>query len=138
NSSGGATVYYSGETLANTVGDVITPFPTTGAISNPGTEQFGIGFVDAASEVSTTFTAAVADLEDGIHVLPSLSPLNKVAAYDMNADGRINPDTTDPENVLDPNAGFAFDRSSLTSPVMIAQNTSGVLNCATGKMRYVA
>lgn len=136
NSTGGATVYYSGETLANTVGDVITPFPTTGANSNPGTEQFGIGFVDA-SEVSTTFTDQMAEPGSNL-ALPTLSPLGKVPAYDMNADGRINPDATDPEDILPINAGFAFDRNSLTNPVMIANNTSGVLNCATAKMRYVA
>jgi hypothetical protein len=136
NSSGGATVYYSGETLANTVGDVITPFPTTGANSNPGTEQFGIGFVDA-SQVSTSFTTQMGELGSDL-VLPNLGPLNKAAAYDMNADGRINPDATDPEDILPINAGFAFDRNSLTTPVMIANNTAGVLNCATAKMRYVA
>src|SRR5690606_13715842 len=46
NSSGGATVYYSGNTLANTSGDMIADMPNE-VLSNPGTEQFGLGFVDA-------------------------------------------------------------------------------------------
>lgn len=45
NSSGGATVYYSGNTLANTVGDEIKAM-TSRTASLPGTEQFGLGFVD--------------------------------------------------------------------------------------------
>ena len=48
NSSGGATVYYSGNTLANTVGDEIAPITNpAGEVSTPGTEQFGLGFVNA-------------------------------------------------------------------------------------------
>ena len=47
NSSGGATVYYSGDTLANTSGDKILDMQSE-AGSNPGSEQFGLGFVDAS------------------------------------------------------------------------------------------
>ena len=50
NSSGGATVYYSGNTLSNTSGDQIADMPTVTA-SQPGTEQFGLGFVDAGADV---------------------------------------------------------------------------------------
>src|SRR5690606_33603052 len=53
NSSGGATVYYSGNTLANTVGDEIQAIDGgTPAASLPGTEQFGLGFVDVAGNPS--------------------------------------------------------------------------------------
>lgn len=44
NSSGGATVYYTGHTLTNTVGDEIQPLDETtgGTGSQAGTEQFGL------------------------------------------------------------------------------------------------
>lgn len=42
NSSGGATVYYSGHTLSNTSGDEIAPIGTTAKQSAPGSEQFGL------------------------------------------------------------------------------------------------
>lgn len=42
NSSGGATVYYSGHTLANTSGDEIKAIGDTPAQSAPGSEQFGL------------------------------------------------------------------------------------------------
>lgn len=42
NSSAGATVYYSGHTLANTSGDEIAPIGITKAASAPGSEQFGL------------------------------------------------------------------------------------------------
>lgn len=48
NSSGGATVYYSGHTLSNTSGDEIAPIPNTGAVSAPGSEQFGLGIATTA------------------------------------------------------------------------------------------
>lgn len=45
NSSAGATVYYTGHTLTNTVGDEIAPLPEVpgGTPSQTGTEQFGLG-----------------------------------------------------------------------------------------------
>lgn len=45
NSSGGASVYYSGDTLRNTVGDHIADMPNE-VVSTPGGEQFGLGFVN--------------------------------------------------------------------------------------------
>ena len=48
NSSGGATVYYSGHTLSNTSGDEIAPIDNNGASSAPGSEQFGLGIASAA------------------------------------------------------------------------------------------
>jgi hypothetical protein len=52
NSSGGATVYYSGETLSNTEGDQIKAIGTTAVISHPGTEQFGLA-IDHGSDTTT-------------------------------------------------------------------------------------
>ncbi len=50
NSSGGATVYYSGDTLRNTVGDHIEESGASATTSLPGTEQFGLAFVDATAD----------------------------------------------------------------------------------------
>lgn len=52
NSSGGATVYYSGHTLANTSGDEITAIGTTAKHSAVGSEQFGLAI--ASSDTSGT------------------------------------------------------------------------------------
>ena len=48
NSSGGATVYYSGHTLANTSGDEIQAIGNTPAASAPGSEQFGLAMATKA------------------------------------------------------------------------------------------
>jgi hypothetical protein len=58
NSSGGATVYYSGHTLANTSGDEIRPINggnNTAATSAPGSEQFGLALATTALSGSPTF-----------------------------------------------------------------------------------
>ena len=145
NSSGGATVYYSGETLTNTVGDKIKPIgtaPNTKTLSNPGTEQFGLAFdmtgvgnkkIDAA-EYSASFTAAVALLAP---YTPGLNVLDKTAAY---ADGHGSLGIKGGPAPVSATAQFAFDVNSVKNPVAIADNTvgGGVLGCETGKMRYVA
>ncbi len=46
NSSAGATVYYSGVTLSNTVGDDINAIGTTAAAPLKGTEQFGLAIAN--------------------------------------------------------------------------------------------
>jgi len=132
NSSGGATVYYSGETLTNTVGDFIAPSSTAGEASLPGKEQFGLAFMDH-EDVSDTFQDAI-DLADGRYKLPSIAPLNKNAVYDR-GNGTLNTGNAAGDAI------FAFDRASLMTPVSIATNTgvdSQVLSCATAQMRYVA
>jgi len=48
NSSAGATVYYSGHTLANTSGDEIKAIGTTAKHSAPGSEQFGLAIATAS------------------------------------------------------------------------------------------
>ncbi len=48
NSSAGATVYYSGHTLSNTVGDEIDPIGPTAKQSLQGSEQFGLALATAA------------------------------------------------------------------------------------------
>ena len=141
NSSGGATVYYSGNTLQNTVGDFIKPIgaaPGNGEdgakdYSHPGTEQFGLALVDPSD---TTATGSGDALDGGTfpsnHVTPTTSPLVVESDY---ADGDLpsisNATTTS-------NAQFAFKKSSNTVPALIAQENSQVISCATSKVRYVA
>lgn len=58
NSSGGATVYYSGHTLSNTSGDEINPVNggnNTPANSAPGSEQFGLAIATASLSGSPAF-----------------------------------------------------------------------------------
>lgn len=137
NSSGGATVYYSGDTLRNTVGDHIEAIGPTATLSNPGTEQFGLAFVDDSEmvdELSTSFEAEVLADSDN-YKNPSILPLIKETDYDGGS-GEIwaGPDSENPVPIT---AEFAFDENSLTTPVVIAQNNDAVLSCATGKMRYI-
>lgn len=125
NSSGGATVYYSGETLTNTVGDFIAPIGVTATKSDVGAPQFGLA-LDQSTQTDLDSTGT------GNDVAPAntLAPLVATADYDLGA-GPINGDVTS-------GAEFAFDRDSLTSPVNIATFPSDVINCSTGVMRYVA
>jgi len=135
NSSGGASVYYSGNTLANTVGDEIAEIGATKATSLPGTEQFGLGFVEAGITGDDTFDPVFDDGIGGGLVgtdprfnTPDLYVLTEETDYDSAA-GEI---------TSTPTAQFAFLKSSLTVPVLIAQNGDSVISCDTAKMRYVA
>lgn len=136
NSSGGATVYYSGPTLNNTVGDKIDEMGTE-KNSHPGTEQFGLAVVDpslADPDPSTPTTPA--ETFPGTFpsnwVTPSTSPLVVGTAYDEGDTPSISSSTSTN------NAKFAFFESSNTVPEVIAQNNDDVIRCATAKVRYVA
>jgi len=150
NSSGGATVYYSGDTLRNTVGDNIADMPAK-AHSQPGTEQFGLALIDAGRDTFDTATYTAQDeLDDPLHVegtpirafptnwvTPDIFPLVIEAPY---ADGGY--DGTGPllpisEETTADNAQFAFKKTSQTIPEVIAQNNNQVISCATSKVRYV-
>lgn len=137
NSSGGATVYYSGDTLRNTVGDFIAPIGAAPAnsddggkdYSHPGTEQFGLALVNAG-------TNAGPDVIDGgtfpsNWVTPTVDPLVIESDY-ADGDTASISDTTTTNN-----AQFAFKKSSLTTPVVIAQENTSVISCATAKVRYI-
>jgi hypothetical protein len=132
NSSGGATVYYSGDTLRNTVGDHIAPIGAdvshvNGAkdYSHPGTEQFGLALVNPGADTMDggSFPAN--------HITPTTAPLVINADY-ADGDTASISDTTTTNN-----AQFAFDMGSQTVPAEIAQENTQVLSCATGKVRYV-
>jgi hypothetical protein len=147
NSSGGATVYYSGNTLSNTVNDQIQAIGTTAAISHPGTEQFGLALDNTAETLDSFMVTQIAGdaapnpIPQFPHKAPHLDPLvakdgtggNGGPTDYSNGDGGIN--STDPGGIT---ALFAFDPNSLTTPVPIANESTDVVNCATGKMRYVA
>lgn len=160
NSSGGATVYYSGNTLANTVGDEIramAPGAADPAVqSTPGGEQFGLGFVDInsgdhADVLSASFLADVAD-SNKPHFRPDSYPFITVAGQTGSAPRDFTalaaqPISTQYRNAtgtIDNGSGgagtasFKFRPSSLTVPEPIAQQNETVVSCATAKMRYVA
>ena len=149
NSSGGATVYYSGETLTNTVGDIITPMPTTATTSLPGSEQFGLAFQFETTPPNgapyLTNDTPSASFQAGI-ALGGNTPYRKAGFYVLtpsaayaNGDGELG--LVDKDNPVTATAQFAFDRNSLKNPVAIADNVADggeVLTCETAKMRYVA
>jgi hypothetical protein len=158
NSSAGATVYYSGHTLTNTVGDEIKAMDTK-ALPQHGSEQFGLALantpsgspssvadlkVDYAQEATYengNDNDAVPGVTAGIDPStvtdingnaswhdPTLYPL--VPASDYNAGtGAIN---------SSPSAQFKFVRTSDTIPEPLASESTQVVDCVTGKMRYVA
>ena len=152
NSSGGATVYYSGYTLSNTVGDEIAHLQDKG-YSLPGTEQFGLGFVDVegAGELAQDFVDLVNAPESRYRLPDSFpfittstqtgAPWNTLAAQATSADYRDATGTLQTDDNGSIGAGtaqFKFRKSSLTAPEPIAQQNETVISCATAKMRYVA
>ncbi|MBI3889046.1 hypothetical protein HY312_00505 [Candidatus Saccharibacteria bacterium] len=154
NSSGGATVYYSGNTLANTVGDEIAEVGETKAASTPGTEQFGLGFVDAGLDTFDGAFTTLVSAPNSRHKTPESFPFRTLSTQtsgkyaigtlpaqpistNYNAATGSLYDDTDPSSVQPGTAQFAFQKSSLTTPVPIAQQNDQVISCATAKMRYV-
>ncbi|QHN43273.1 hypothetical protein GII36_05500 [Candidatus Mycosynbacter amalyticus] len=156
NSSGGATVYYSGNTLANTVGDKIAPMTTKGT-SKPGTEQFGLGFVpavttNAGADSGDTLSSSYADAmtnEPTRYKSPTSYPFitltgqTSSAPFDTLAAQPVSADYADARGTLDNGSGgagtaqFKFLPTSITVPEPIAQENERVISCATAKMRYV-
>lgn len=121
NSSSGATVYYSGNTLSNTVGDKIDGLADE-TVSDPGALQFGLaldttpdGDLDTGNAPSGGFSTSIA-------------PLVAETDYDEGA-GDINGT---------PTAKFKFVEASLNTPQKFASFDDDIIDCATGKMRYVA
>jgi len=126
NSSGGATVYYSGNTLSNTEGDQIDAIGTTAVSSHPGTEQFGLAMDSTADTVDTAHAPTAGFQSNLIDTLFALT--GSPTDYSQGAGTITNGGT----------AKFAFDANSLTSPVAIASENTDIVHCTTGKMRYVA
>lgn len=166
NSSAGATVYYSGHTLSNTVGDQIEPIGAAKAAPARGAEQFGLALANTSDTGDTGYGADTsgspthqnfsvdyaqeATYENGndngktaIHTAslttdgvignqswhaPRLYPLVAAGNYN-NGSGAIDGS---------PTTEFAFDPSSDTIPVALATEDTEVVDCVTGKMRYIA
>jgi len=148
NSSAGATVYYSGHTLSNTVGDEIAPMGATKGHPQRGTEQFGLAIDASATSPYTTSYAQEATYENaedngltgldasttaqvgsnGSWHAPQLAPLAPTSEYGEGT-GAIDGSTA---------ASFAFDKTSDTIPVALASESSQVVDCVTAKMRYIA
>lgn len=185
NSSAGATVYYSGTTLSNTVGDQIDAIGATAAAPQEGAEQFGLALANGAiadnaqpwtptqlggagghmvdyvtertganvfewgadnaanglaTPASGSYDASVTDdadsnLDDNAswHA-PRLYPLIPLADYDGGA-GVVNSEYDGGGGI---DTSFAFDPASITIPAAIATQDSQVVDCVTGKMRYIA
>lgn len=160
NSSGGASVYYSGDTLRNTVGDSITHMPTE-TESTPGMEQFGLGFVspdllasaDATRpwlDVKSPDTLWHADYENpNSYPFRTLLSQQGTSQYDGTSPGALQPQSAaanydEAEGTIDDGsagagtAKFRFVSTSQMVPELIAQQNETVISCATAKMRYVA
>lgn len=145
NSSGGASVYYSGNTLANTVGDSINDMPSEVA-STPGTEQFGLGFVDAGLDTLDTGDADWSPDYENPRSYPFITlstqaagaPYDALAAQDASEDYDEATGTIDDGNKGPGTAKFSFHETSNEIPELIAQQDEDVISCATAKMRYVA
>jgi len=182
NSSGGATVYYAGDTLSNTEGNQIDPTGLTAAHSVDGTEQFGLGLDVSGSSygtggidqpdysVANNDSASSIKMEDGVDTdlgvntpgtggasptagtfglssdFTTYQAANSAAVHDPQlyplvpetgyggASGGINGATTADGNT---NATFSFSPTANTIPTPIASESSQVVNCVTGKVRYL-
>jgi len=132
NSSGGATVYYSGDTLRNTVGDDIDEIGATKTISTPGTEQFGLAFGDLAGDTIDTGEFVTGYVSPHTTPFDIASTTGASKEYNSGATGTI-----DNGAGLPGTAQFAFEEASSEVPVVIAQQNTEVISCTTAKMRYI-
>lgn len=164
NSSGGATVYYAGNTLSNTEGDEIAPIGTAEAAPQTGAEQFGLaidsdlaaandGYAVNYTSANTTGNGGDGQYENGADATAT----SKGAALDGGFSTYVSTTANDvvvhsprlaplvPLNDYKDGAGvltsgtpkFAFDPNANTVPAAIATESSQVVNCVTAKMRYI-
>ncbi|MEO5950604.1 MAG: hypothetical protein ABIQ04_04105 [Candidatus Saccharimonadales bacterium] len=175
NSSAGATVYYSGVTLKNTVGDEIRAIGTSSVAPSRGTPQFGLaltngtraanGLVGGAGNLYTlnynkednlggnagkgAFENGADAAVSGLHASvaadvtaqglsgyhdPQLYPLIPEVNYDQGA-GVVN---GGPGQYGSVNTKYAFDPDSNLIPTPLASESNQVVDCVTGKVRYIA
>ena len=145
NSSGGASVYYSGNTLSNTEGDQINPIGTTAEHSLPGKEQFGLGFDSESTQTwDSTGTGNGDSFSDDLaisgtpYTTSDLSPLIPQGAYsDVSTNRGASGTLVGGGGTGEGTAYFAFDPDALTTPALLARENTDVLACTTGYMRYV-
>jgi hypothetical protein len=114
NAANGTSVLYSGDTLKTASGtNSISAVSSAGAISAPGTSQFGLGL----------------DSADTAQFGHSLTNMTATSPYGA-ANGAINGTFI---------ASFAFNVASMTTPVEIASAAQGTtVSCDTGSVRYLA
>lgn len=166
NSSGGATVYYAGNTLSNTEGDKITAIGDTAAFPLTGSEQFGLALANipqgtdanqpvdyswaephnsiayeaGADGTATSQGQALASDWNAAGIVgahdPQLSPLVPTAAYGLGSGGINSADLngSNPDGIT---SKYAYTPTSQTVPTPIASESTQVVNCVTGKMRYI-
>ena len=143
NSSGGATVYYTGHTLTNTENDQILPLSDsgTGTASQTGTEQFGLAIAHANDSgnggsvanyfpVGDSYDSAFNTLVSGQpakYHAPRLWPLTATAPYGGGNGTIANAGT----------AKFSFNPNADTYAIPIASENTDVVDCVTAKMRYI-
>lgn len=168
NSSAGATVYYSGVTLSNTVGDQIRAANGGNGVKTaptPGSEQFGLALDNGingtqyevsyarerfdgshlfqngadnsvADSIDTASLTTDGVIANGSWHAPRLAPLAPAANYNQGT-GVVNSDWNGgAADTVD--TAFAFDTNSNLVPTPIASNGDQVVDCVTGKMRYIA
>lgn len=111
NSANGVAVAYSGDTLKSGSTLSIDPAGTTKQYSELGKEQFGLAINPNRANTGLTQLTVNTEYNGGDGTISDATPAN--------------------------NAQFAFDTASTTTPVPIAAAT-GVVNCDTGAVRYVA
>jgi len=159
NSSAGATVYYSGHTLSNTVGDQIKAIGATAKIPAPGSEQFGLAIAnDTAAPVLGTNPVTGDPQTTGYEVDYSTAGVTEHGADDGLTGVDSSTTSANSTNAsyhapqLYPlaagteykngggtlaSAKFAFDSTSDTVPVALATESSQVVDCVSAKMRYI-
>lgn len=162
NSSAGATVYYSGHTLSNTVGDEILPIGDTPDTAHPGTEQFGLAIangdgIDHTADPGPDFTKYAVNYNQQATYENAAdngkTGVDASVATDLSGNGSYHtpqlyplvPDTnynghygTGLMSTSYLPSTYAFDPSSDTVPVKIASEDTQVVDCVTAKMRYIA
>ena len=119
----------------------------TEAISTPGTEQFGLGFVDPAKAGGD---GSGADPRAADYTGPAATSAPFITLATGQTDPLIFPGVQGAAASYDSAAGtldngtggagtaqFKFKASSSTVPEVIAQQNESVVSCATAKMRYV-
>ncbi|HSX15739.1 MAG TPA: hypothetical protein VLF40_03025 [Candidatus Saccharimonadales bacterium] len=161
NSSGGATVYYTGHTLTNTENDQITPMNDTtagGTASVPGTEQFGLGIAQTGAGVDNVNHSDFYNVTGDTYGTDNGNNATYNGDYaDFVANGPSGTGYTDfyahtprlypldPDTVAnhyghagDGTPKYAFNAHADTYAIPIASENTDVVNCVTAKMRYIA
>jgi len=181
NSSAGATVYYSGNTLSNTVGDKIKAIGAVKQAPIEGSEQFGLALANGTTDANTSDAigyltnystethddkvleygaddeaAGLVALRDdeqeasptGIPTGTHSSVITNVGSNPSYHQSQLYPlipaenynDGAGSNNLAEYGAidtAYAFDETSQQIPVALATEESQVVDCVTGKMRYI-